>query len=181
MNSSPQRRRGPGVSGAADDVVLDLGDGALVIVVKPAVATGGAVAPEGPVSVSEGPGVVLEGALVLELGAAEAVPELAAVLLVRAPVALDGEGLAAAAAAEGLEAVLALVVRLQGAEVLERLGARVVDVVAAPRRTAVARQPEHRRRLDAAQRLRALPVLRPVAPHMHLHVEHACAHTRLVK
>ena len=113
--------------------------------------------------------MVLERALVLELGAAEAVPELAAVLLVRAPVALDGQWLSAAAAAEGLGAVLALVVGLQGAEVLERPRPRVVDVVAATRRAAVARQPEHRRRLHAAQRLRALAVLRPVTPHVHLY------------
>jgi hypothetical protein len=46
----------------------------------------------------------------------------------------------------------------------------VVDVVAAPRRAAVARQPEHRRRLRPAQRRRpASPVLRPVPPHVHLH------------
>jgi hypothetical protein len=51
-------------------------------------------------------GHVIEGALVLEVGAAGAEPALAAVLLVRAPVALDGQGLGA---------VLALVVRLQGA------------------------------------------------------------------
>lgn len=155
-------------------VVVDVGDGAVVVVVE-------AGAAQRAVPVAERPGVVLEGSLVLELGAAEAVPEPAAVLLVGAPVALDGEGLAAAAAEEGLEAVLALVVRLQGAEVLERLGARVVHVVPAPRRAAVARQPQHRRRLDAAQRLRALPVLRPVAPHVHLHVDPARAHIMLSK
>jgi hypothetical protein len=113
--------------------------------------------------------VVVEGALVLEVGAAGAEPALAAVLLVRAPVALDGEGLGAAAAAEGLGAVLALVVRLQGAEVLERARAGVGDVVLAPRRAAVARQLQHRRRLRALERVRALPVLAPVAPHVHLH------------
>jgi hypothetical protein len=140
-------------------LLFDVGNGAIVVL----------VASDGAVAVAEGARVVLERALVLELGAAEAVPEPAAVLLVRAPVALDGEGLAAAAAEERLEPVLALVVRLQRAEVLERLGARVVDVVPAPRRAAVARQPQHRRRLDAAQRFGALAVLRAVTPHVHLH------------
>ena len=115
--------------------------------------------------------MVVEGSLVLEVGAAGAEPALAAVLLVRAPVALDGERLAAAAAAEVLVAVLALVVRLQGAEVLERARARVRHVVAAPGRAAVARQLQQRqrRRLRALERLRALAVLAPVAPHVHLH------------
>jgi hypothetical protein len=45
----------------------------------------------------------------------------------------------------------------------------VVDVVPAPRRAAVARQPEHRRWLRPAQGLGPLPVLRPVTPHVHLH------------
>jgi hypothetical protein len=63
-------------------------------------------------------------------------------------------------------------VRLQRPEVLERPRPRVVDVVAAPRRAAVARQPEHRRRLHAAERLRALAVLRTVPPHVHLQCTH---------
>jgi hypothetical protein len=46
----------------------------------------------------------------------------------------------------------------------------VVDVVPAPRRAAVARQPQHRRRLRPPQRLRPLPVLRPMPPHMHLQI-----------
>jgi hypothetical protein len=160
-------------------VVLDLGDGAVVVVVVEAVGAAAStavavavavevVAAEGAVAVAEGARVVLERALVLELGAAQAVPEPAAVLLVRAPVALDGERLAALAAQERLQPVLALVVRLQRPEVLERPRPRVVDVVAAPRRAAVARQPEHRRRLHAAERLRALAVLRTVPPHVHL-------------
>ena len=127
---------------------------------------------DGEVAAAEGADVVVEGALVLEVGAAGAEPALAAVLLVRAPVALDGEGLAAAAAAEALVAVLALVVRLQRAEVLERARARVRHAVAAPGRAAVARQLEQRqrRRLRALERLRALPVLAAVAPHVHLQI-----------
>nr|GMD65267.1 thylakoid lumenal 19 kDa protein, chloroplastic [Ipomoea batatas] len=84
------------------------------------------------VGVAEGLNVVLEGSLVLEIRAADAKPNLAAVLLVGAPVALDGEGLAAFAAHEGLGSVLALVVGLQGSEVLQGAGAGVVDVVLAP-------------------------------------------------
>jgi hypothetical protein len=122
------------------------------------------------VAASERPDVVLERALVLEVGAACASPAAAAVLLVRAPVAPHGERLAAPAAEEGPGAVPAPVVRLQGAEVLERPGPRVLHVVAAPRRAAEARQPEHRRRLRAAERVRAATVLRPVPPHVHLRV-----------
>lgn len=80
----------------------------------------------------------------LEIGAAGAVPELAAVLLVSAPVSLDGEGFAAGFTADkGLGAVLALVVGLKSAEVLERLGAGVVDVVLAALGAAVAREAQH--------------------------------------
>lgn len=58
--------------------------------------------------------VVLEGALMLDVGAAEAEPELAVVLLVGVPVALDSKGLGAlTVAGEGLDTVLVLVVRLQ--------------------------------------------------------------------
>jgi hypothetical protein len=136
---------------------------------------GGGVVVDGAVVGAEGADVVVEGTLVLEVGAAGAEPALAAVLLVRAPVALDGEGLGAAAAAEGLGAVLALVVRLQGAEVLERPRARVRHVVLAPRRAAVARQLQQRQRLRPLERLRALAVLAPVAPHVHLRcIYNAC-------
>jgi hypothetical protein len=113
--------------------------------------------------------MVLERALVLEVGAAGAAPSAPAVLLVRAPVAAHGERLAAPAAEEGPGAVPALVVRLQGAEVLERPRTRVLHVVVATRRAAEARQAEHRRRLRAAERVRAATVLRPVPPHVHLH------------
>jgi hypothetical protein len=162
-----EERRSPRRPAGSSAVLLYLGDGALVVVLEPV-----DIAAECAMSVPEGAGVVLERALVLELGSAEAVPELAAVLLVGAPVALDGEGLAALAAQEGLEPVFALVVRLQRAEVLERPRARVVDVVAAARRAAVARQPQHRRRLHAPQRLGTLPVLRTVPPHVHLQHTH---------
>lgn len=151
--------------------MLDLG-GRLVVVLVVIVEAGEAttlLVESGVASGAEGPDVVLEGPLVFEVGAAEAVPDAAAVLLVGTPVALDGEGLGALAAREGLGAVLALVVRLQSAEVFEGTSARVLYVVFAPRRAAVARQPQHRRRLAPLQRLRTLPVLRSMAPHMHLH------------
>jgi hypothetical protein len=45
----------------------------------------------------------------------------------------------------------------------------VVDVVPAAGGAAVARQPEHRRRLRPAEGLGTLAVLRPVTPHVHLH------------
>jgi hypothetical protein len=126
------------------------------------------------VAAAEGADVVLERPFVLEVGAADAEPELAAVLLVRAPVPTHGEPLAAAPARVRPRAVLAPVVRLQRAEILERPRPRVLDVVPAAFRAAVARQPHQRRRRSrahrdgAAQGLRPLAVLRTVAPHVHL-------------
>lgn len=71
-------------------------------------------------AIAKGVDVVLERPLVLEIGAARAVPELAAVLLVGSPVASDGEGLAAFPAHEGLDPMLPLVMCLESSEVLER-------------------------------------------------------------
>ena len=89
--------------------------------------------------------MVLEGSLVLEIGAAGAEPELPAVLLVGAPVAAHRERLGALAARERLQAVLALVVGLERAEVLERPGARVEYAVPAARGAAETREPQHGR------------------------------------
>lgn len=122
-------------------------------------------------AVAKGSNVVLEGALVLEVRATDAEPELPAVLLVGAPVASHCECLAALAALEGLDAVLALVVGLQSAEVLEGLGPWVVDVVAAAGSTAVARQAKHGGGLRSAEGFGALSVLRSVAPHVHLPID----------
>jgi hypothetical protein len=145
---------------------------------------GGGGGGDGEVAAAEGADVVVEGALVLEVGAAGAEPALAAVLLVGAPVALDGERLGAAAAGEGLGAVLALVVRLQRAEVLERPRTRVADVVPAAGGAAVTRQLQHRqrrRRLRPLERLRPLPVLPTVPPHVHLqYIYMHMYHTKLV-
>lgn len=130
-----------------------------------------AINPVSGMAIPERLDVIFERSLVLEVGAAGAVPELAAVLLVGSPVPPHRESLAAFPAHERLDAVLPLVMSLQGSEILERFGSGMVDVVPAAWRAAVARQPEHRRRLRSPQRLRPFPVLRSVTPHMHLHIK----------
>lgn len=85
--------------------------------------------------------MVLQRPLVLEIGSTDTHPAAAAVLLVSPPVAFDGEALAAFPAREPLGAVLPLVMGLEGSEVLEGLGAGVVDVVLAPFFAAVAWDP----------------------------------------
>lgn len=103
---------------------------------------------KGAMASSKGLDVVLEGALVFEVGATETVPNLPAVLLVGSPVAFHSKGFAAFSAGEGLDAVLSLVMCLEGAEVLERPRPRVIDVVLAAWGAAVARQPQHCRWLS---------------------------------
>lgn len=114
-------------------VVFDFGCG-FVVVVK-------VVKAEGAVAASKGLDVILERALVFEVRATKTIPNLAAVLLVRSPIAFHGESFAAFSTGEGLDAMLSFVMRLEGAKVLERPRPRVVDVVFAPRRAAIARQP----------------------------------------
>lgn len=97
----------------------------------------------GSVSIPESSNVVLQGSLVLEIRSACAEPELATVLLMGSPVAAHCKCLAALAAHERLDPVLPLVMSLQGTKVFQRLGAGVVDVVAAAWCAAVARQPQH--------------------------------------
>lgn len=110
-------------------------------------------------ALSESTYVILERSLVLEVGAADAEPELPAVLLVRAPIAANGEGLPAFPAAEGLRAVLAFVVSLEGSEIFQGLRPRMIYVVLTSLRAAVAWQPEYRRRrLRAAEGFRPSPV-----------------------
>ncbi len=82
-------------------------------------------------AIAESSNVVFEGAFVLEVRTTGAVPELSAVLLVGPPIATNGKGLTAFATHEGLDSMLPLVMRLQGAEVLQWLGSRVRDVVSA--------------------------------------------------
>ena len=69
---------------------------------------------------AEGSHVVLERSLVLEVGAADAEPQLPTVLLVGAPVTAHCECLTAPTARERPHSVLALVMRLQCPKVLER-------------------------------------------------------------
>ena len=88
-------------SGAAVAVVvksLQVGVVVVVVVLLLVVLDGDGLDDVRRVPAAEGADVVLERPLVLEVGAADAEPELAAVLLVRAPVAAHGEPLAAAAA-----------------------------------------------------------------------------------
>lgn len=109
---------------------------------------------------AEGLDMVLERPLVFEIRSTDAEPKLAAILFMGAPVSTHCKGLAALVAVEGFVPVLPLVVGLQSSKVLERLGARVFDVVLAPLSTAVARHSQHcGRRLCSLQRIRALSVL----------------------
>lgn len=108
--------------------------------------------PMGRMSVAESADMVLERPLVLEIGPADAEPELPTVLLVGAPVSSNRKGLPALVAHERLGAVLALVVSLEGAEVLERLRPRVVDVVLAALSAAVAWHSKHGRRWQGSSK-----------------------------
>lgn len=114
--------------------------------------------------------VVLERALVLEIRATKAEPTLATVLLVGAPVTLDGKGLATLAASEGLESVLALVVCLEGPKVLQWLSLWVVYVVLASFLAAVAWHAQYCPWLRPFQRVWSFAVLRSMPPHVHLKI-----------
>lgn len=82
--------------------------------------------------------VVLERPFVLKIRPTSAKPKFPTVLLMSPPIPSNSEGFAALSASEGLQTVLPLVVGLQGAEVLERLGLGVGNVVLAPMDAAVA-------------------------------------------
>nr|GMC90688.1 hypothetical protein GOBAR_DD21807 [Ipomoea batatas] len=82
-------------------------------------------------AIAKGLNMILEGSLVLEIRAADAIPDLAAVLLVRPPVALHGQGLPTFPAHERLRPVLSLVVCLEGSEVFQWPGSWVINVVLA--------------------------------------------------
>lgn len=111
-----------------------------------------AVEAVGSMAMAEGLDVVLEGPLVLEIRAADAKPKLATVLLVSSPIPPHCEGLAAFPAHEGLDAMLPLVMRLEGSEIFQWLGSRVVDVVSAAWGAAVAGKPKHAGGLSPAKR-----------------------------
>ena len=89
-------------------------------------------------ALTEGPNVVFEGSLVLEIRAASAIPKLAAVLLMGSPIPFDCKCFAAFPTHEGLDAVLPLEVGLEGPEVLQGFCSWVVDVVLAPLGTTIA-------------------------------------------
>lgn len=91
------------------------------------------------VTVTEAPHVVLERPFVLEIRAADAEPELSAVLLVRPPVSSHRKRLAAFPATEWLRAVFPLVMCLQSPEVFQRPRPRVSYVVPAALGAAVTR------------------------------------------
>ncbi len=111
----------------------------------------------------------------LEVGTTSAVPQLSAVLLVGPPVTSNSKCLTTFSTHEWLDSVLPLVMRLQGAEVLQWFGPRVFDIVAASLRTTVAGKAKHCCRLCASQRFRSFSVLRSMAPHVHLQVRHPLA------
>jgi len=89
-------------------------------------------------AMAKGLDVVLEGSLVLKIGPTNAIPKLATVLLMGSPVTSNRECLATFPTHEGLDAVLSLVVGLQGAEVFEGLSPRMVYVVPTPWCAAIA-------------------------------------------
>lgn len=85
--------------------------------------------------------VIFKRPLVLEVGSASAVPELATVLLVCPPITLHCKGFTAGFSADkGFGSMLSLVVSLKGSEVLEGLRLWVVYVVLAAYGAAVAGQ-----------------------------------------
>lgn len=119
-------------------ILLDFRSGVVLLLVSETVDPANTV---GGMVVTEGLDMVLERALVLEIRATNAIPKLSTILLMSSPVPSHGERLTAFAAREWLEPMLALVMCLESSKVFEWLGSRVVDVIAAPWRAAVARQP----------------------------------------
>jgi hypothetical protein len=126
-------------------------------------------------AIAESSNVIFKRAFVLEVGTTSAVPQLSAVLLVGPPVTSNSKCLTTFSTHEWLDSVLPLVMRLQGAEVLQWFGPRVFDIVAASLRTTVAGKAKHCCRLCASQRFRSFSVLRSMAPHVHLQVRHPLA------
>jgi hypothetical protein len=126
-------------------------------------------------AIAESSNVIFKRAFVLEVGTTSAVPQLSAVLLVGPPVTSNSKCLTTFSTHEWLDSVLPLVMRLQGAEVLQWFGPRVFDIVAASLRTTVAGKAKHCCRLCASQRFRSFSVLRSMAPHVHLQVRHPVA------
>lgn len=90
-------------------------------------------------ALSEGPNVILEGSLVLEVGPTSTIPKLATILLMGSPVPFDCKGFSTFPTHEGLGAMLSLEVGLEGPKVLQGLCSWVVNVVLAPLSTTITR------------------------------------------
>ena len=117
---------------------------------------------------AEGPDMILERAFVLEVRSTCTEPKLSTVLLVGSPVPSHSKLFATLSAHEWLHAMLALVMGLKGAEILQWLCTRMIYVILAPLSTAIAWQPQHCCGLCSSQRLRTFSILRSMPPHMHL-------------
>ena len=63
--------------------------------------------------------VVFKGAFMFKIRATKAIPNLATILLVGSPIALNSKGFGAFSTSERLDAVLALVMCLEGSEIFE--------------------------------------------------------------
>ena len=83
--------------------------------------------------------VVLQGALVLKVRATNAEPQLPTILLMRAPVTPYCKCLTTFSTHERLDPVLSLVMCLQRPKIFQWFRPWVLDIVAAPLCTAVAR------------------------------------------
>ncbi|PON58098.1 hypothetical protein TorRG33x02_125110 [Trema orientale] len=94
-------------------------------------------------TISKGLNVILERPLVLKIRATNTIPKLPTILLVGSPIPSYSKCLATFSTHEWLDSMLSLVVSLKCSEVLERLCSRVIDVISATRRAAVAREPKH--------------------------------------
>lgn len=90
---------------------------------------------------AEGPDMILERAFVLEVRSTCTEPKLSTVLLVGSPVPSHSKLFATLSAHEWLHAMLALVMGLKGAEILQWLCTRMIYVILAPLSTAIAWQP----------------------------------------
>jgi len=94
-----------------------------------------------------------------EVGATNAEPAFAAILLVGSPVTFHGQRLRALAARKGLGAMLPLEMRLKRSKVLQWLRTWVLDVVLAPSRATVAGNVQQRSWMGSLQRVWSSAIL----------------------
>lgn len=90
---------------------------------------------------AKGLDVIFERPLVFEVRATKAIPNLATVLFMSPPITFHSKGLPTFSTQVGFDAMLPLVVSLEGPEVFERLGSWMLYVVFAPFCTTIAWQP----------------------------------------